>query len=308
MKILVTGGAGFIGSHVVDLYLKAGHEVTVLDNLSTGNRRNLNSAAAFVEADVRDRNSMLEIVDAGRFDVVNHHAAQLDVRISVRDPQLDAEQNIIGSLNMLEAARAAGTRAVIFASSGGTVYGEGEMLPSEEDHPTNPVSPYGITKLAVEKYLGFYRREYGIRHVVLRYANVYGPRQNVHGESGVVAIFCDRMAAGQQPVINGSGLQTRDYVYVSDVARANLLALDHVARGESGTYNVSSGQETTVNEIFGLLATRFGCPIVESHGPAKPGEQLRSVCSPARAKRELGWEPLTDLATGLDNTVAYYRA
>ncbi|HVZ40804.1 MAG TPA: NAD-dependent epimerase/dehydratase family protein [Candidatus Kapabacteria bacterium] len=308
MHILVTGGAGFIGSHVVDVYLAAGHRVSVLDNFRTGDRANCNPAAELYETDMRDRAAVADLFRRNAFDLVNHHAAQLDVRVSVRDPQFDAEQNIIGTLNVLEAARAAGTRCVIFSSSGGTVYGDQLYFPADEDHPTNPVSPYGITKLAAEKYLHYYHREYGFEYVVLRYTNVYGPRQSPHGEAGVVAIFCDRMFAGARPVINGPGEQTRDYVFVTDVARANLLALDYLEHGgTSGIVNICSGLETSVNTIFRTLNALFGDRFAEHHGPAKPGEQERSVCSFERASRLLGWTPRVRLREGMERTLAFYR-
>jgi UDP-glucose 4-epimerase len=303
MNILVTGGAGFIGSHIVDAYIGAGHRVAIVDNFSTGRRENLNPNATLYEADIRDRKRIEEIFRAERFDLLNHHAAQLDVRVSVRDPQFDAEQNIIGTLNLLQAALETGTKRVIFASSGGTVYGEQEYFPADEHHPTHPISPYGITKLAVENYLYYYRREHAIEHVIFRYTNIYGPRQNPHGEAGVVAIFCDKMRAGEQPVINGTGEQTRDYVYVEDVARANLMALDYLERGGSNTFNIASSVETTVNELFHLLNASFDNRFAEQHAPGKPGEQMRSVCSFDRIRDELGWEPKMGLREGLERSL-----
>lgn len=226
MNILVTGGAGFIASHIVDAYIEAGHDVTVVDNLSTGVESNVNPRAELHRVDVRDREAIDAIFDRKRFDLVNHHAAQLDVRVSVRDPQLDAMQNVIGSLNLFEAARRTGVRKLVFASTGGAIYGEQEYFPADENHPTNPISPYGVTKLTVEKYLHYYRAVHGIDHLIYRYTNVYGPRQNPHGEAGVIAIFCDRMFRGENPAINGDGEQTRDYVYVGDLVRAHMLGLD----------------------------------------------------------------------------------
>lgn len=307
MHILLTGGAGFIGSHIVDAYIGAGHRVSIIDNFSTGLRSNLNPAATLYEADIRDRETVERIFRENRFDLLNHHAAQLNVRVSVSDPQFDAEQNVIGTLNLMQGALANGVRRVIFASSGGTVYGEQVYFPADESHPTDPIAPYGITKLAVEKYLNYYRREQGIEHVILRYANVYGPRQNPHGEAGVVAIFCEKMAAGETPTIYGTGEQTRDYVYVEDVVAANMKAIDHLENRGSGTFNVASGKETSVNELFAILNGMFGGMFEEVHAPARIGEQMRSSCSYERAARELGWHPSVGLADGLARTVETYR-
>ena len=307
MHILLTGGAGFIGSHIADAYIGAGHSVSIIDNFTTGLRANLNPAARLHEIDIRDRRAVERVFAEERFDLLNHHAAQLNVRVSVSDPQFDAEQNVIGTLNLLQGALVAGVRRVIFASSGGTVYGEQVYFPADESHPTDPIAPYGITKLAVEKYLNYYRREQGIEHVILRYANVYGPRQNPHGEAGVVAIFCEKMAAGESPTIYGNGQQTRDYIYVADVVEANLKAIEHLEHRGSGTFNISSGKETTVNEIFGLLNGMFGGRFEEVHAPARLGEQMRSLCSYDRAARELGWAPTVGLADGLERTVETYR-
>lgn len=307
MNILVTGGAGFIGSHIVDAYIEAGHRVSIIDNLSTGRRENLNHNATFYQVDIRDRDRVAEVIRNGGFDLINHHAAQLNVRVSVSDPQFDAEQNIIGSLNILQAALDSGVRRVIFSSSGGTVYGEQLNFPADETDPTNPISPYGVTKLAVEKYLYYYQQQHGLEYVALRYANIYGPRQNPHGESGVISIFCERMFAGMQPFINGSGEQTRDYVYVSDVVRANLLALEYVTTKGSGTFNVGCATETSVNELFRMLNDLLGNRFNEEHAPAKPGEQMRSVCSFERAHRELGWVPEVSLREGLVMTLDHYR-
>lgn len=307
MNILVTGGAGFIGSHVVDAYIEAGHRVSIIDNFSTGSRENLNHHATLHEVDIRDRDRVVEIIRSGGFDLVSHHAAQLDVRVSVRDPQFDAGQNIIGSLNILQAALDNRVRKVIFASSGGTVYGEQENFPATEDDSTNPISPYGVTKLAVEKYLYYYHQQHGMEYVALRYANIYGPRQNPHGESGVIAIFCERMFAGIQPFINGTGDQTRDYVYVGDVVRANLLALDFLAAKGSRTFNIGTATETSVNQLFRALNELLGNRFTEEHAPAKPGEQMRSVCSFDRARHELGWTPEVSLQDGLRMTLDFYR-
>lgn len=303
MRILVTGGAGFIGSHIVEAYLNAGHDVVIVDDLSTGKRQNLHARARFVQADIQDPAVRRLIVEEG-IEVVNHHAAQMDVRRSVADPLFDARVNILGLVNILEGAREAKVKKVLFASSGGTVYGEQETFPADETHPTQPISPYGIGKRAGEMYLYFYNLEYGIPYVALRYANVYGPRQDPHGEAGVVAIFTLRFLSGAQPMVNGDGGQTRDYVFVGDVARANLAALQ-VAY--TGPINIGTAIETDVNQLFRHLHTLTGSSVPELHGPAKPGEQRRSVLAWKRAAEVLGWKPEMALEEGLRQTVEYFR-
>ncbi len=307
MKILVTGGAGFIGSHCADSYLAAGHEVVVLDNLSTGNRENLPEGVRLVEGDCRDRDLVSRLFEEERFNAVNHHAAQLDVRVSVADPVLDADQNIIGSLGLIDAAVRTGVERFIFASSGGTVYGDQQVFPADESHPTEPISPYGVAKLSVEKYLGYFHYQHGLKTVVLRYTNIYGPRQNSHGEAGVVAIFCTRMLAGGKPIVNGTGEQTRDYVFVEDVAEANRRALDYLDDHSSGIFNIATNTEVTVNELFDHLNRMTGADIDREHAPAKPGEQFRSVCSYEHAKSHLGWSPAIGIREGLEKTVAFFR-
>jgi len=303
VKILVTGGAGFIASHVADAYIRDGHSVVVLDNLSTGRVENLPKEARFIHMDIRDE-GLRAVFREETFDIVNHHAAQMDVRRSVDDPLFDASVNIAGSLALLENCRLCGVKKFIFASTGGAVYGEQDYFPADEQHPLRPMSPYGISKLAVEKYLFFYERVHGISNVILRYANVYGPRQNPHGEAGVVAIFATRMLEGQQPLINGSGRQTRDYVYVGDVVRANTLAL---SQSRSDFFNIGTGVETDVIALFRSLRELTGSAAAESHGPAKKGEQERSVLDAKKARTQLGWEPRTPLREGLDETVRYFR-
>src|SRR5262245_47618995 len=303
MRILVTGGAGLFGSHVVDEYLQAGHEVLVVDNLSTGKRENLPAQARLVEADIQD-SVVRHLMVQEKIEVVSHHAAQMDVRRSVADPLYDARVNILGMLNVLEGARAARVKKFIFASSGGAIYGEQEAFPAAEEHPTAPISPYGVSKRAGEHYLYFYRVEYGLSSIALRYANIYGPRQDPHGEAGVVAIFTQRLLAGEQPVINGDGEQTRDYVFVGDVAQANLAAL-HV--DYDGPLNIGTGSETTVKQLFTMLRDLSGSAAQEVHGPAKPGEQRRSVLAWNRAARVLSWRPAVELQNGLRQTVAYFR-
>jgi UDP-glucose 4-epimerase len=283
--------------------LGRGIQVTVLDDLSTGRRENLPQGAMWHEVDIRSE-AAARIVAEGGFDVLIHLAAQMDVRRSVADPAFDADVNVRGTLNLLEAARKGGVGQVLFASTGGAIYGEQDVFPADEDHPTRPVSPYGVAKLAVERYLYYYHHEYGLDVTCLRFANVYGPRQNPFGEAGVVAIFLHKLLAGDTPTINGDGLQTRDYVHVSDVVAANLASLGH-----SGfhTYNVGTGRETSVVELFGHLAAALGVDRAAGHGPAKPGEQRRSVIEPGRIQRELGVAPPRDLAGGLQDTADWFR-
>jgi UDP-glucose 4-epimerase len=304
MNILVTGGAGFIASHIVDAYIALGHAVSVIDNLSTGRKENLNVRARFHELDIRDAPAVRRLFAEGGYDVVNHHAAQMDVRRSVADPVFDASVNILGALTLLESAVASGARRVIFASSGGAIYGEQDHFPAGESHPTRPISPYGVAKLATEQYLYYYRAVHGVDSVCLRYANVYGPRQNPEGEAGVVAIFASKMLRQEQPFINGDGKQTRDYVYVADVVRANVLALGYNA---PAVFNVGTGVETDVNRLFTALRSATGARCQERHAEAKRGEQLRSVLDNALIKKELGWTPAVSLDEGIAATVEFFR-
>jgi len=304
-KILVTGGAGFIGSNTVDSLVDQGaFDISVIDDLSSGKRGQLNRAARFYQGDLRNRAFVKEVVAREQPAVMLHLAAQMDVRRSVADPVFDAEVNLIGVLNLLEEGRAHGLRRVVFSSTGGAIYGEQEAFPCDEDHPLRPVSPYGVAKLATEKYLFFYQLQYGIDYLALRYANVYGPRQDPHGEAGVVAIFCARMLEGHPVKIFGDGEQTRDYVYVGDVVRANLAGL---ASNASGAINIGTGIETSVNQLYGeLAAENFQLkPIYEA---PRPGEQRRSVISPARALRELKWAPEVPLASGLARTYDFFKS
>ena len=303
MKILVTGGAGFIGSHVADALLDQGHIVHILDDLSTGRSENVPPAAPLHAFDIRSHEAAA-LMEREPFDVLVHHAAQMDVRASVADPSFDADVNVRGFLNLAEAGRKNGLKKILFASTGGAIYGEPDYTPQDEDHPVRPLSPYGITKLCTEKYLYFYQQQHGIDYVALRYANVYGPRQNPHGEAGVVAIFTQRMLKGDQPIINGDGKQTRDYVFVGDVVQANLAALGYDA---SGVFNVGTGTETNVNELFHTIRDLTGADIPEEHGEAKPGEQQRSVLSYARSKQALGWSPQVDVGEGLARTVDWFK-
>ena len=304
MKILVTGGAGFIGSHIVDAYIAQGHEVVVVDDLSSGRKENLNPKAEFLEINIQD-DRIEEIFTNGQFDVVNHHAAQMDVRKSVADPKFDAQINVLGTLNLLENCVRTKVKKIIFASTGGAIYGEQDYFPADEEHPTWPISPYGITKLAGEKYIHYYKEVHGLSHVILRYSNVYGPRQNPHGEAGVVAIFSERfLQNNEHPVINGDGKQTRDYVYVGDLVRANVLALNYE---KSDIFNIGTSVEADVNKLYRLLNDHTGANVEEFHGPAKAGEQMRSCLSFAKAERILGWKPEVELNQGLKNTVEYFK-
>ncbi len=303
MRVLVTGGAGFIGSHVVDLLIEAGHHVAVVDDLSTGRCSNLNSQATFYQVDIRSP-ALGEVFEREQPEVISHHAAQVDVRRSMAEPLFDAEVNVLGSLNLLECAREYCVHKVIYISSGGAVYGEPRYLPCDEEHPVWPLCPYGASKYIVERYLYLYGQNYSLDYTVLRYANVYGPRQDPTGEAGVVAIFTGRMLNGQTPVINGSGEQERDFVYVDDCARANLLALE---RGSGRVYNLGAGVGTSVNRVFDLLKGITGYDCDPVHGPPKPGETFRIYLDAARAREELGWEPTVSLEEGLRRTVAYFH-
>lgn len=304
MKILVTGGAGFIASHITDAFINEGHDVVVLDDLSSGFEKNVNPKAKLIIGDICDKELVEKLFKDERFDVVNHHAAQMDVRRSVKDPTFDANTNIIGTINLLQNSIKYNTKKFMFASTGGAVYGEQLYFPADEDHPTQPRSPYGISKLAVEKYLYFYNAEYGLNFTVLRYANIYGPRQNPFGEAGVVAIFTTKLLNDEQPVINGSGEQTRDYVYVGDVVKANLLTLNDNA---NEIYNVGTGIETNVNQLFHKLNSIINANKEEKHGPAAPGEQMRSVISSEKLFNKFAWKPSTNLDEGLKITVDFFR-
>jgi UDP-glucose 4-epimerase len=304
MRILVTGGAGFIGSHIVDAYLGLGHDVTVFDNLSTGKREHVHSGATFIKGDICDASKVKEVFDHGRFDAVNHHAAQMDVRRSVSDPLYDATVNILGGLNLLEQCRLRNVPQFVFASSGGAIYGEQDTFPADESHPTRPISPYGVAKLTTEHYLWYYATVHQLKYVSLRYANIYGPRQNAGGEAGVVAIFISKILGGEVPVINGDGNQTRDYVYVHDVVAANVLALQVAGRE---CYNIGTGTETSVNALFDMIKGAAARNGKATYGPAKSGEQLRSCLGSLLIEEKLGWKPRTSLKEGIGKTVEYFR-
>ena len=304
-RVLVTGGAGFIASHVADLYIENGWAVTVLDDLSTGRRKNVPAAAEFVECGVNDTRAR-KLLEEGGFTVLNHHAAQMDVRVSVTDPLFDERVNIAGLINLLEGARRGGVRRVVFASSGGVVYGEGNSLPHGEEALKLPVSPYGVSKLASEYYLAMYAQLHGLEVVPLRYANVYGPRQNPHGEAGVVAIFCSRILRQEPLTVYGDGTQTRDYVFVGDVARANLAAttgrLGRLRSIDDVAFNVGTGVETSVVELARTILNAAGADVPIEHVDARPGELQRSAVDPGKLAAQWNWRPEVSLAEGLQRT------
>ena len=310
MKAFVTGGAGFIGSNLVDALIARGDTVEVLDDLSTGKASNLEGAlaagAVLHEADLRDGERLAELVAAAAPDVVFHLAAQIDVRRAVADPGFDAQVNVGGTINVLEAARRAGVARIVNSSTGGAIYGDAPVIPTPEDHPAAPMEPYGQSKQAAEGYLGLYARLYGLSAVSLRYANVYGPRQDPHGEGGVVAIFCGKLAEGGTPVAFGDGRQTRDFIYVGDVVSANLAA---AGSDWAGSCNVGTGTETSVIELADALrAHGNGTPFELSHAPARTGEIERSAVDPALAREVLGWRAEVALDEGLERTLAGVRA
>jgi len=296
MRILVTGGAGFIGSHVVDAYIAAGHEVGILDNCSTSTEANLNPAAEAHRVDLRDEPSVEKVIASFRPDIVNHHAAQSEVPKSVADPTYDAQVNIIGGLNLLKASVDHAVKKVIFISTGGALYGEPDVVPADEDHPVRPLSPYGTSKYCFEQYLGTFKRTFGLEFTVLRYANVYGPRQDFHAEEGrVVAIFASRMLEGKPVTIDGDGEQSRGWTYVSDVVDATVLAME----GGSGTYNVGGAHEVSIREAIAQFERISGRTLDVREHPAVPGDQRRTNADTTRIRSELGWEPRVGVEEGL---------
>lgn len=304
MKILVTGGAGFIGSWVVDTFLEEGHEVVVLDDLSTGREENLSKGAQFVKGDIRDLENVDRIISDFKPDIIDHHAAQIDVRKSVENPMHDAGINIIGTLNLIESSLKHGVGKFIFASTGGAIYGEPEIIPAHESTDPYPISPYGTSKYAIEKYLGYYNYVHGFDYVALRYANVYGPRQNPHGEAGVIAIFCSRILSGSPCTVFGDGGQTRDYVYVEDVARANLLSLN----APVGSYNIGTGIESSVNDLISELKKSSGTDFEVQYGEERPGEVQSISLEATFAEKTLGWKPNVDLAEGIQKTWDWFNS
>jgi len=304
MKILVTGGAGFIGSHVVDAFLAAGHDVAIVDDLSTGKRENANPRARLYELDLRD-SDLAKVFAAEKPDVVSHLAAKASVRESMVEPVLYADVNVVGGLKLLELCRQHRVKKVIYASTGGALYGDPQYLPADEAHPIAPLDPYGVSKAVLEYYLPLYRKYHQVGFTILRYANIYGPRQDPYGEAGVVAIFSRQMLNGEQAIINGSGEQERDFVYVGDVAQANVLALD---KGDGGTFNLGTGIGTSINDLFARLKAITGYTLPDVHGPAKLGEAFRVYLKADKARSELGWQPNVGLNAGLRLTVDYFRA
>src|SRR5437763_4695462 len=304
MKAVVTGGAGFIGSNLVDALLERGDEVVIVDNLTTGKRENVEQAlgggARLVEADIRDKPALIDLFEEVKPDVVFHFAAQIDVRRSVADTPLDAMINVVGTINVLEAAKRVDAR-VVNSSTGGAIYGEARVIPAPEDHPAEPEAPYGQSKFAAEGYLGLYRRLHGLSTISLRYGNVYGPRQDPLGEAGVIAIFCGKLTEGERPTVFGDGLQTRDYVYVGDVVEANLAAL---ATQASGAYNIGTGRATSVLELVEALGRIAGRDFAPVHAPERPGEVRNIALDYSRAREALGWEPKVELQAGLELTLA----
>jgi UDP-glucose 4-epimerase len=303
MNILVTGGAGFIGSHIADAYIEAGHHVVIIDDLSTGHKKNVNPKATFHKLDIRNP-ALKELFLSEQFDIVNHQAARGNVRASMEDPMIYADVNVKGGINLLECCRQFGVKKIIYSSTGGCVYGELQYLPADEKHPIQPRDPYGASKASFELYLPVYKINYGLNYTILRYPNVYGPRQDPFGEAGVVSIFIGQMLRDIQAIINGDGEQQRDFVFVSDVAQANLLALD---KGNGEVYNLGSGIGISINHIFNRLKEITNYSLKKVHGPPKLGEVRYCYLNADRVRRELGWIPQVNLDEGLQRTVEFFR-
>lgn len=302
-RILVTGGAGFIGSHIVDAYIKLGHQVLIIDNLSSGKMPNVNSNAEFVLADITNVKLLKTILTKFKPQIINHHAAHILVGDSVKNPQFDAQINILGTLNLLESTPKDSLEHILMASTGGAIYGD-KKTPFTEQMNEQPLSPYGISKKAGELYLHYYYKQYGIPYTILRYANVYGPRQNAHGESGVIAVFSDLISQNQQPIINGDGTHTRDYVFIEDVVRANMLA---TTRKYCGKINIGTKTEYSTNSIFEKIVSEFKADIQKKYGPERPGEQVTSSLSFDKAERILGWHPTVGINEGIKKTTEWYK-
>jgi len=302
-RILVSGGAGFIASHLVDRLIREDHKVIVVDDLSTGKKENLNREAKFFRSDICS-SELFQIFKDERPEVVFHYAAQIDMRESVRKPVRNAKINILGTLNILENCKKCKVKKIILASTGGAIYGEANIIPTPEGYPEWPLSPYGIEKLTLERYLNYYQKIFGLSFVSLRLANVYGPRQDSQGEAGVVAIFCNNMLQGKKTVINSDGKQTRDFIYVADVVEANILALE---KDKTGIFNIGTGKETDINTIFNKIKRLTGSGCKKIHGPARLGEQRRSCLDYSKAKKKLGWKPNYNLEEGLKKTIEWFR-
>ncbi len=306
MKILLTGGAGFIGSHIADTYLKNGHDVIILDNLSTGNEKNIPKGAIFYKTDITNADEVEKIFAEQKPDIVNHHAAQINVRESVTSPAYDAQINIIGGINLLQSAKNHQSKKLLFSSTGGAIYGETDIIPTPETHKEIPLSPYGISKLSFEKYIQFFHRTFGLPYTILRYANVYGPRQDSKGEAGVVSIFIQRILQEKSLVINGDGNQTRDFVFVEDVAKANLLATE--SNMKAATFNVGTGKETSVNQLFEAISQVLSeKTIKKSNIDAIAGEVSRSCLDTQKIQNDLNWKPSTNLSEGIKKTVEFFQ-
>ena len=303
MNILVTGGAGFIGSHIVDAYINNNHNVVIIDDMSKGQKEFINPKATFYKKSIADTD-LVDLLKNERIEVINHHAAQISVSDSVKNPVKDAKSNIIGTLQLLQNAVECGVDKFIYASTGGAIYGEQDYFPAKEDHPQKPTSPYGLSKLSVEGYLRFYKEQYGLKSIIFRYGNVFGPRQNPNGEAGVVAIFFNRLIKGKAPIINGDGQQTRDYIFIRDIVHANLLALN---LNDSDTFNVGTGQETTVKKLTELILEVSESNITTQTSKKNNFEQRRSSLDNKKLKEALEWSPQFSLKEGLSETFIFFK-